>query len=125
MGFRINKQIAGFRKGKEFHYVSTVTLTKWEQSLIWLCVLLMVCGVLASLFVLKSVPAFVLSVAGGIILIFAVMMFCFFRKAHKEERQKNKAVWSETVNETWGILSDQSGDFQGQDVMMEREEQEK
>lgn len=28
-------------------------------------------------------------------------------------------------DETWGILSDRSEDFQGQDVMMERKEQKK
>lgn len=102
----MKRQIAGFRKGRSYHYSSSVTVTKGEQIVIWLCVVLVFCGILTALFVLKSVPAFILSVFLGIMLIFAVMLFCFFRKKHKEERQRNAVVWSGKVDEAWCSLTE-------------------
>lgn len=95
------KEIAGFRKGRELHYSTSVSATKGEQIAIWGCVLLFICAVLSALFVLKSILAFVLSVVGGMILIFGVMLFCVFRPKHKEERLQNTVTSDVSVDEAW------------------------
>lgn len=106
----MQKEIAGFRKGWAVNYSTSVTATKGEQIAIWTCVLLMFCGVLLALFVLKSILVFVLSIVGGIILLFAVVLFCIFRGKHKEERLQNTVMTSGKVNEAWcnipGLIRD-------------------
>lgn len=120
----MKKQIAGFRKGRSYHYSSSVTVTKGEQIVIWLCVILVFCCIFAAWFVFKSIFAFMISTFLGIILIFAVMLFCFFRKKHKEERQRNAVVWSGKVDEAWCSLTENgrsSGEQIDTDVRKDRE----
>lgn len=94
-------EIAGFRKGWEANYSTSVTATKGEKIALWGCVLLMLCAVLASLLLFKSMLAFTLCTVGGMLLIFGVMIFCIFRPKHKEERMQNAAISSGKVDEVW------------------------
>lgn len=94
-------EIAGFRKGWEVNYSTSVTATKGEKIALLVCVLLVMCAVLASLFVFKSMLAFILCTVGGILLLFGVMIFCIFRPKHKEERMQNAAISSGKVDEVW------------------------
>lgn len=120
----MKRQIAGFRKGSYYHYSSSVTATKGEQTAVWLCVILVFCGISTALFVLKSVPALLFTMFLGIMLIFAVVLFCFFRKKHKEERQRNAVVWSGKVDEAWCSLTERgrsSGEQINADVRKDRD----
>ncbi len=98
---KTRKEIAGFRKGKELHYSTSVTATKGEQTVIWLCVLLVMCVVLVAIFVFKSMLALFLSIFGGILLLFGVMLFCVFRPKHREERLQNTFTSNAKVGEAW------------------------
>ncbi|MDE7238095.1 MAG: hypothetical protein K2N41_00090 [Lachnospiraceae bacterium] len=98
------KEIAGFRKGRALNYSTSVTATKGEQATIWLCALLVMCVVLAALFVFKSILALFLSVFGGILLLFGVMLFCVFRSKHREERLQNTVTSNGKVDEAWNNL---------------------
>ncbi|MBD5530616.1 MAG: hypothetical protein HDQ98_00220 [Lachnospiraceae bacterium] len=95
------KEIAGFRKGRAMNYSTSVTATKGEQTVIWLCVLMVICAVLVALFVFKSMLALFLSIFGGIILLFGVMLFCMFRPKHREERLQNTVTSNVKVDEAW------------------------
>lgn len=69
--------------------------------MIWLCVLLVMCVVLAAIFVLKSTLALILSILGGFILLFGVMLFCVLRPKHREERLQNTVIFNGKVDEAW------------------------
>ena len=103
---KMRREIAGFRKGKEFHYSTSVAATKGEKLAVWGCALLFICGVLTAIFVLKSIPAMILSIFGGGILMLGVMFFCAFRSGHREERIQNTFILKEDVNEKWCNLPD-------------------
>lgn len=98
---KMRKEIAGFRKGRSMNYFTSVTATKGEQTVIWLCVLLVMCAVLVALFVFKSMLALFLSIFGGILLLFGVMLFCVFRPKHREERLQNTFTSNVKVDEAW------------------------
>lgn len=98
---KMRKEIAGFRKGRSMNYFTSVTATKAEQTVIWLCVLLVMCVVLVAIFVLKSTLVLILSILGGVILLFGVMLFCVFRPKHREERLQNTFTSNVKVDEAW------------------------
>lgn len=96
-------ELFSFRKGRELNYSTSVTATKGEKIAVWVCVLLLLCAVLAALFVFKNTLAFVLSIVGGIILIFGVILFCILRPKHREERIQNTVTSNVKVDEWKGM----------------------
>ena len=112
---RTKKETAGFQKGAEAHYSTSVTATKGEQALVRISVFLMFAAIACSAFIWKSPLAMVLSIVGGIVLVAGAMLLCIFRPLHRAERQKNAVSGSGKVDYSYSFINGQTQASPGQE----------
>lgn len=87
---KINKNIKEFRKIKVMDYSTSVTATKIEKIIIWICFILFLIFMSLAIFVFESIAAMIITFILGYIVLFSLMLFFIFRPLHKKERINNQ-----------------------------------
>lgn len=78
-----------FFKGTNYGYSTQITVTKGEETLIWIVTILAFCAIFGAFFLLDNVLAIILTTALAIGAVWAVLLIVLFSAKHKEERQEN------------------------------------